>query len=162
MSQTKKTKFRQTFTIVGLFLGLLIGGGMLSQIKSSQRDKVSLMIIASLTLIGGITGFKIGENLDDDEYIESILGIDKAENGYRQNGRFWTGVTKWRSQDGTEQLIITLQDSNKNLVTMLNGKTIINHQLKSGSRINVEKSHRQATNAIFNQLKEQHKNQKSV
>ena len=149
----KKYQFRIIFSIVGLIIGLLISAGILNQTKKSQRQATFLYAITGGMLIGIIGGYLAGDKYDTDDYKDEVLGIKKAVTEYYKNGRSWIIQTKSTDSNDKQYLLLTGQDTKNILVSQLNDETIINHEIESGSKVNVEKHHQSARNYVFDKLR---------
>ena len=72
---------------------------------------------------------------------------------HRGVGRVWIAITEWTDVDNQTFKLITGQTDAKLLISQLNDKMIMNHEINSGSQVNVSKYHQIARNYIFNQQK---------
>ncbi len=151
----KKSVFRTTCVIIGLLIGLLVGFGIINQTKNSQRSTVSIYAFSVCALLGVIGGYRIGLNLDKNDYIEKQLGINKTITEYYKNGRSWIASTKWVDNKNNNHSIFTGQNPEKVLVSELNNEIIFNHEIHSGSKDNVDKFHKAACIQIFKKLKDE-------
>jgi|LakMenEpi03Aug12_release.lakeMendotaPanAssembly.Ray.scaffolds.fasta_scaffold611117_2 hypothetical protein len=149
----KNTEFRLICSVVGIVIGAFIGGGIISQTKKSQRSSISAIAIAGGTLVGLIGGYRLGDKLDTEAYFDELLGIKKAETEYYKNGRSWSMQTIWTDSESKQYVLETSQNYSKVLVTKLNNEVIMNHEIQSGSKVNVEKYHQNARNIAFNKLR---------
>ena len=149
-----KTHFRVTGSIIGIIIGGLLGVGILSQTKKSQRSTIAIYSIGAGLIIGFIGGYRIGATLDREAYIEESIGIDKAVTELFKSGNSWIASTKWVDSRNNSFTLLTGKNSNKDLVSELNSELILKHDIQSGSRVNVEKYHTLARNYIFKKLKE--------
>lgn len=149
----KKYQFRIICSIGGIIIGLFIGLGIINQTKKSQRETIFLFANSCGLLIGLIGGYILGNKLDTEEYIDEILGVNKTETELNKNGRSWNIQTKWTDSNENHYVLVTLQDTNKVLVSQLNNETILNHEIQSGSKVNVEKHHQIARNYVFEKLR---------
>jgi hypothetical protein len=154
----KNSEFRLICSIVGIVIGAFIGVGMISQTKKSQRSSISAIAITSGILVGLIGGYRLGDKLDTEAYIDELLGINKAETLYFKSGRSWIMQTKWTDAESKQYVLETSQNYSKVLVSMLNSEVIMNHEIQSGSKVNVEKFHQHARNHIFDKLRAELKN----
>lgn len=152
-SDMKKSQYRIICSITGIIIGLFIGLGILNQTKQSQRETIALYAISGGVLIGLIGGYGLGDKLDTEEYVGEVLGIKKAETEYYKSGRSWIISTKWIDSNNKEYLLITGQNNDKILVSQLNEEVIVNHEIQSGSKVNVEKHHQNARNYVFAKLR---------
>lgn len=73
-----------------------------------------------------------------------------------QQGRVWIAITQWTDKDGVEYSLITGQAQDKTLISQLNKVMIYNHEIKSGSNVNVSKFHKQARNKTFEKQKREY------
>jgi hypothetical protein len=153
----KKSNYRTTGVIIGLLVGLFFGLGIINQTKKSQRSNILIYAISLSSLIGIIGGYRIGSKLDQEEFIEDQLGINKTNTEFYKNGRSWIASTKWVDLEKNSHSISTGQNSNKVLVTEYNNEVIYTHEINSGSKINVDKYHKAACNQIFKKLKDEFK-----
>jgi hypothetical protein len=146
-------KYKIATSIAGVILGIVLGLGILSQTKKSQRDKIESYAIIGCAIFGLISGYGIGAKFDKESHIEKELGIDIAVTEFIQNGRFWIASTKWTDAKKNSYILLTGKNSDNDLISQLNDELVYTHQTKSGSRVNVEKFHSLARKEIFNKLK---------
>lgn len=162
ITPNKKSNFRITFSIVGIIIGLLTGLGIINQIKKSQRENIIHFSLISCSIIGLLGGYKVGDKFDTDELFDELLGINRAEIEYFKNGRSWIIRSKWSDYENKNYILITKQDFNKMLISQLNESTTINHEIQSGSKINVEKHHQIAKNYFYNKLRSEIENNSKI
>ena len=151
----KKNQFRFTLSIVGIIIGVFIGLGFLNQTKKSQRETIFVYAMCGGISLGLIGGYRLGYKLDLDVYKEELLGLDKTETAYHKNGRSWIISTKWTDSKNNKYALLTGQTSEKILVSQLNDELFMNHEILSGSKVNVEKYHKIAKSYLFNKLKDE-------
>jgi len=151
----KKNKFRVNLSIVGIIIGVFIGFGFLNQTKKSQRDTIFIYAMCGGISVGLIGGYRLGYKFDMDVYKEELLGLDKTETEYHKNGKSWLISTKWTDSKNNKHILLTGQTSEKVLVSQLNDKLLMNHELLSGSKVNVEKHHKIAKSYLFKKLKDE-------
>lgn len=99
---TNCIKMKQTeYSIIGFFvgaiIGVLIGLGFMNQFKESQRASIMPISLIAFGISFGASGAAFGSKLGNDENREKELGLDKSEDGYFQDGKYWVGYTKWKN-----------------------------------------------------------------
>jgi hypothetical protein len=151
----KKSVFRTTGVIIGLLVGSLIGLGIINQSKKSQRPNIAIYAISIGAIFGIIGGYRLGLKLDQQEYIEEQLGINKANTEYLKNGKSWIASTIWVDSQNNKHTILTGQNPDKILISTLNNEVIYNHEINSGSKVNVEKFHKAACSQIYKKLEDE-------
>ena len=151
----KKNQFRVNISIVGIIFGVLLGFGCLNQTKKSQRETMFVYVMGVCIMFGFIGGYRLGYKLDMEVYKEELLGLDKTETAYHKNGRSWIISTKWTDSQNNKYALLTGQTSEKILVSQLNDELFMNHEILSGSKVNVEKHHKIAKSYLFNKLKDE-------
>jgi hypothetical protein len=153
----KKRDYRIAGVIIGGIIGVLVGFGAISQIKKSQREKtISITIIAG-SILGISIGYKIGSKIDNEIWIENELGIDQAKSEFIKVGKGWVISTQWTDSKNNSYTLLTGQASNKTLISQLNDELFLNHNINSGSKVNVSKFHKIAQQQIYKKLKETYK-----
>lgn len=142
--------------IIGIIIGALLGLGVLTFIKKSQRGQLLPYSIIGCAIFGLITGARVGYNFGLDEYKTQRLGIKYSKTEFFKTGRFWYAVTKWTdTRTGKEYNITTGKSTSGELVSELNKELYQRHYINSGSQINVSKAHGQVKGSIFSQLKKE-------
>ena len=149
---------KYTGTFIGIILGIAAGFGIMYQIKTSQHSlQMTMFAIGISVVIFGFAGFSYGKRLDDQLQLEKDLGHDKLTENIVQQGRVWVAITEWTNKDGVEYALITGQTQDKTLISQLNKVMVYNHEIKSGSNVNVSKYHRLARKEIFEKQKREYK-----
>jgi hypothetical protein len=135
--------------IIGAILGSLIGFGELNYQKKSARQTAFPILLVGGAIIGSITGVAIGFKYGTKKHIDEITGIDKITTKYYKQGRFWIGISEWKdSRKQEKEMLTTAKADNNILVTALNNKIILSHEINSGSQVNVEKFHKKSLTAV--------------
>lgn len=142
--------------LIGALIGALAGFGELQWIKKSQREIMLLPLISISAVVGSIAGISIFLKTEKKRYVDKRLGISDAANELYKNGRFWIASTKWfDNTSGKNNELFTGRDKDGNLVSEMNGLTILDHKIRSGSKANVTKYHEQVKQTVFKTLREQ-------
>lgn len=154
-----KSKF--IYGIFGMFIGVVLGGiagiGELNYVKKSLRTDAFPVLLIGGAIILGVTGLYTGIKYGENEYAEEILGFKETSDQLYQVGRFWTKETRWVDKvNGSSQHLITKRNDSGELCTSFNSAVIYNHNLHSGSKINVEKYHSESKKVLFKTLKNQY------
>jgi hypothetical protein len=136
-----------------LLLGASVGVGQLYYTKKSQRESLWTPLLAIGAFVGGIIGLGLGAKFGRSRYVEDILGHSDAETTIDKDGRFWYAATIWSDKrNGKKQVLITGKSNHGVLASALNDRAIINHEINSASRLNVEKYHREAKKKVFRHI----------
>src|SRR5688500_18788449 len=89
--------FKPSFfgALIGLFIGLLFGIGVLYTVKKRQKESLMLPSMAIFGGIGLVWGLKVGYSIGTDDKKVTLLGINTAQTNYFKQGRSWVAITKW-------------------------------------------------------------------
>lgn len=142
--------------VIGAILGILAAFGALNMTKASMRGTMLLPALGicgiGFAAMGYVKGSSLGRAVD----LEIKLGHDKLQENIYQQGQVWVAITEWTSMENQTYKLITGQTKDKLVISQLNDKLVMNHELNSGSQVNVVKFHKEARNYIFNQQKAQY------
>lgn len=124
-------------------------------IKKSQKNAVFKPVIVISAIGAAFVGIRIGSKIGKSKYIEDQLGLNAISEGLIQQGRYWIAVSKWTNKrTGKENVLYTGKSESGILVSEYNGTIAFNHQINSGSKINVTKFHKIARTQILQQERE--------
>ena len=138
-----------TGLIVGAFIGVFVGFVGLNMIKKSQRES---MLVPSLLICGigfAVVGYFQGQKMGKDADVEKNTGISEFNYSKIQSGRSWVAVTEWTNSTGFIYKLVTGQADDKELVSILNDEVIRSYGINSGSKVNVERFHKQERILVF-------------
>lgn len=151
----KQIEYGMYGLLIGIVAGVIIGISTLNYMNKTERSMMPLFIVGISSIVIGVIGYGKGSSIGKGIYIEQTLGIDKATDSMLQDGRYWIGITKWMdTRNNKQSTLLTARSQAGPLVTELNEELFINHEIKSASKVNVEKHHRQARQAAFDKLRE--------
>ena len=145
--------------VSGALIGALIGfisafGFIRTNSKKSQWGMLIPIVTPIITIIGAISGGRIGYNIERSAKIDRSLGIDRVRYSHFKVGRFWHSESTWQDCKGGHHILKTLKGS-QNTVSYLDGTLVLNHG-NSASSVNVTKFHDTARNEAFKRLREKH------
>lgn len=142
---------------LGAILGAIVGLTTLGQVKKSQRETALPISVVLFSVGFAVAGAGIGANMGKNSYIEERTGISNPTvDGYKQEGRYWVGVTKWiDKRDNKEYRIATGRNTIlKNTVSTIDDTVFVIHDTTSASKQTIEKYHTAARNHCFKLIKE--------
>jgi hypothetical protein len=149
----EKTKTASsTGFLMGLMFSFLIGLAMFKATPKSTRSSFFPYGIGLGIIITCVVGYQIGAGVDDQNYRDQCLGIDKiTTNTVRDEGEL--GIESyWESYDGFEHRVLTTKMEGE-LVTIYNKSVIATHGYSSKS-LSLTKIHDEVKNEIVERLKE--------
>lgn len=139
--------------LIGAVLGFISAFGLIrTNAKKSQWGMLLPIIAPITTIIGAVSGGKIGYNIERSIKIDRSLGIDRISYYHFKVGRFWQSESTWQDCKGGHHRLKTLKGS-QNTVSYFDGTLVSNHGT-SASSVNITKYHDIARKETFNQLRE--------
>lgn len=151
----KKLEYAILGLIIGVILGILLGFGELQWIKKSQRQSFMPLAIGISVLLCACVGYSWGSKTGKEIYVDECLGIDKSEESFYKDGRFWVGITKWiDKRDSKQYQLVTSRHGGNTLVTSLNNHIIYNHGIPNANQQTVPSYHKQSRNQLWKELRD--------
>lgn len=154
--KSNESKYALNGLFAGVIIGALVGLGSLYYVKNSSKGLLFPISVCVGAVLGGAIGYTKGASLGKEADIEIALGIDKAVEQLVPNGKGWIAVTEWQDIEGRKHKLLTGQTEDKMLITEYNDELLSNHEIKSGSKVNVTRYHNETRSALFAQLKARH------
>ena len=149
--------------ILGVILGGLLGIGELSQTKKSMRAQSFPILLVAGSVIGAGIGLSVGYRHGRSIHIENVTGISNANTKFFKQGRFWIAATIWSDiRDQTSNQLLTGKSTDGIVISQLNERPIIIHEITSGSKVNIEKYHKKALHHVFTIIKEKFKEESPI
>jgi hypothetical protein len=150
-----KVKIIIICSIMGGFIGMLLGAGETTYTKNSQKGTLFPILTIGGLVAGLIAGIILGNKIAEEEKIDKHFGFDNMEDFAGKSGRKWIYESRWKNPEtGTENIIKTgFEEGIKEVVTNFNSKIIIKHQTAQGDKKFIEKVHIDAKQKIIKGIK---------
>jgi hypothetical protein len=138
--------------LMGLMFSFLIGLAMFKATPKSTRSDYFPYLIGIGVIVSCTIGYQIGAGIDDQNYRDQCLGIDRITTKPVQNEEQWGVESYWKQYDGYEHRILTTKLDGE-MVTIYNQSVIATHGYASKS-LSLTKIHEEVKNDIVGRLKE--------